>query len=314
MELTNQIVIEKAKELGFDLVGFAAASVLEDESDHLNEWLANGFNASMDYMSRNVEKRKDVKNIIPGAKSVISLAMNYYTPFHHNIGSASSSAGRYGKVSRYAWGKDYHLIIWEKLELLEDELKKIDPSFKCLSYVDTGPVMDKVWAVRAGIGWQGKHSNIISREIGSWFFLATVISNYDFTHGSRMENFCGSCTACIDACPTKAIVGEFLVDANRCISFLTIENKGEIPSQFKDQFEGWLFGCDICQDVCPWNNKFSVNSKIKEFEPAGNMELSFEEIEGMTVENFKQRFETSPIKRAKLTGLRRNGAFLFTGK
>ncbi len=301
-------MIEKAKELGFDLIGFASAQTLPDETEHLKEWLANGYHASMDYMSRNIEKRFDVKNILPYARSVISLAMNYYTENHHKIESNEST--RLGKVSRYAWGKDYHLIIWEKLELLEEELQKLDPAFECLTYVDTGPVMDKVWAKRAGIGWLGKHTNIISREIGSWVFLSTVITNYEFEYSKPVTDYCGSCTACIDACPTKAIVNEFVVDANKCISFLTIENKGEIPATFKNQFDDWIFGCDICQDVCPWNKKFSIHTYQKEFEPSGNKEISLNEIEEMTAEIFKQRFETSPIKRAKLNGLKRNASFL----
>lgn len=304
MNISNQIVIEKAKELGFDLVGFAKADLLTEEADRLKEWLENCYHASMDYMSRNFEKRYDVKKILPDARSVISLAQNYYTDNSHSKKNDS------GKVSRYAWGKDYHLIIWEKLAQFELEMKKIDPSFRCLTYVDTGPVMDKAWAARAGIGWIGKHSNIISRELGSWIFLATVITNSEFDYGKPVSDFCGSCTACIDACPTKAIVNDYVVDANRCISFLTIENKGEIRDEFKNQFDGWLFGCDVCQDVCPWNKKFSIQSNEKKFEPDGNKEIFLDEIIEMSSDDFKKRFETSPIKRAKLSGLKRNALFL----
>ena len=308
MKLTNQIVIEKAKELGFDLIGFASAETLTNETENLKEWLAKGYNASMEYMARNIEKRFDVKNILPEARSVISLAMNYYTENHHKIKSNEST--RLGKVSRYAWGKDYHLVIWEKLELLEEELQKIDPAFDCLTYVDTGPVMDKAWAVHSGIGWLGKHTNIITRDMGSWVFLSTVITNYEFEYNKPETDYCGSCTACIDACPTKAIVNEYIVDANKCISFLTIENKGEIPAAFKNQFDDWIFGCDICQDVCPWNKKFSFQTNQKEFEPDGNKEIPLNEVDEMTPEIFKRRFETSPIKRAKLSGLKRNSSFL----
>lgn len=308
MKLTNQIVIEKAKELGFDLIGFAPAETLANEIENLKEWIAKGYNASMDYMARNIEKRFDVKNILPDAQSVISLAMNYYTENHHKIESREST--RLGKVSRYAWGKDYHLVIWEKLELLEEELQKLDPAFECMTYVDTGPVMDKAWAVRSGIGWLGKHTNIITRDMGSWVFFSTVITNYEFEYNKPVTDYCGSCTACIDACPTKAIVNEYIVDASKCISFLTIENKGEIPAAFKNQFDDWIFGCDICQDVCPWNKKFSFQTDHKEFEPVGNKEISLDEVDEMTPEIFKQRFETSPIKRAKLSGLKRNSSFL----
>jgi epoxyqueuosine reductase len=239
MSLTNHIVIEKAKELGFDLVGFAHAAVLEKETDHLKQWLEKNYHATMDYMARNVDKRLDVKNILPGARSVISLGMNYFTDRHH------TNEKNLGKVSRYAWGKDYHLVIWEKLELLEEELKKLDPKFECLSYVDTGPVMDKAWAVHAGLGWMGKHTNVINKEIGSWIFLSTLITNRDFEYNKPITDFCGTCRACIDGCPTKAIVDEYIVDSNRCISFLTIENKGEIAEEFKNKFDNWLFGCDI---------------------------------------------------------------------
>lgn len=302
-KITNQVVIEKAKELGFDLVGFARADNLTTETKNLRMWLDRNNHGTMEYMSRNFEKRFDVRNILPNARSVISLAMNYYTSQLHE------DQNGFGKVSRYAWGKDYHLIIWERLEVLEEELKKLDPAFECMAYVDTGPVMDKVWAVRAGIGWMGKHTNVINREMGSWFFIATVINNNDFVYSETVPDFCGSCTACIDACPTGAIVQEYVVDANKCISYLTIENKGSIPDNFKNQFNKWLFGCDICQDVCPWNNKFSVLTGEKSFEPI-NKEIALNEIASMTAEQFKMRFETSPIKRAKLTGLKRNAEFL----
>jgi epoxyqueuosine reductase len=304
MKLTNQIVIEKAKELGFDLVGFSKVELLQNETEKLKAWLDKGFNASMDYMERNFEKRLDVNNILPNAASVISLAMNYYTDHQYSNGKS------FGKVSRYAWGKDYHLIIWEKLEILEEQLKKIDPSFNCLTYVDTGPLMDKAWAVRSGIGWLGKHTNVISREMGSWIFLATIICNQEFNYDKPIEDFCGTCRACLDACPTKAIVDEYIVDANRCISFLTIENKGEISAEYKNQFDNWLFGCDICQDVCPWNKKFPTQTREKEFEPNENKEIALQEIIEMNPEEFNKRFETSPIKRAKLSGMKRNAEFL----
>ena len=304
MKLTNQIVIEKAKELGFDLIGFTKADLLQYETEKLKEWLNKGFHASMDYMERNFEKRFEVNNILPNAKSVISLAMNYYTDHQY------SNEKGFGKISRYAWGKDYHLVIWEKLEVFADDLKKIDPAFQCLTYIDTGPVMDKAWAVHSGIGWLGKHTNVITREMGSWIFLATIICNKEFNYDKPIEDFCGSCRACLDACPTKAIVDEYVVDANKCISFLTIENKGEISNEFKNQFDDWLFGCDICQDVCPWNKKFPTQTREREFEPGGNKEIALHEIFVMTTEEFKKRFETSPIKRAKLSGIKRNAEFI----
>jgi epoxyqueuosine reductase len=257
-------------------------------------------------MSRNLDKRRDIRVLFPAARSVISLAMNYYTPHTHQCQPGL------GKISRYAWGKDYHLLILERLELFEEELKKLEPSFDCLSYVDTGPVMDKSWAVRSGIGWLGKNTNVINRETGSWFFIATVLTNWEFEYGNPEPDLCGSCNACIEACPTKAILPGYLLDSNKCISYLTIENKNEIPAGFKNKFEGWLFGCDICQDVCPWNKKFSQSSKEAGFNP-GIKELLLDEILEMEPAEFKSRFEMSPIKRAKLSGMKRNAEFLKTG-
>jgi epoxyqueuosine reductase len=301
--LGNEIVIQKAKQIGFDLVGFAKAENLDEESSRLQLWLDNNYHAGMDYMQKNFEKRKDVKHILPNAKSVISLGLNYYTPDSYSNDKSN------GKISRYAWGKDYHLIIWAMLDEIEEELKNIDPEFESISYVDTGPVMDKVWAIRGGIGWLGKHTNVINREMGSWFFIANLITNYEFDYAEQIPDFCGSCTACLDACPTEAIIREYVVDANKCISYLTIENKKEVPEAFKGKFDNWLFGCDICQDVCPWNQKFPVESLINDFHPQ-NKELNLDEVIELTEEEFKARFKTSPIKRSKLNGLKRNASHL----
>lgn len=304
MPLTNERVMEKAHEFGFGLVGFAEAGILERETGNLEKWLSLGYHADMEYMARNFEKRRDVKEIFPDAKSVISLGMNYY------VNESFDGKENAGKVSRYAWGKDYHIIMWEKLDDLIAELKSIDPEFEAVSYVDTGPVMDKAWAVRAGLGWMGKHSNIISKEIGSWFFIASIITNMEFEYSKVIRDFCGTCTACIDACPTDAIVSDKVVDANKCISYLTIENKKEIPDELAGKFEGWIFGCDICQDVCPWNKKFSLPTGEPGFHPHSGKKIDLEEIKNLTPAEFKKKFEVSPIKRAKLSGLKRNAEFL----
>ena len=303
MKLSNDIVIKEAQAVGFDLVGFAKAEVLTEEIIKLKEWLRRGFQSGMKYMEHNLEKRKNLNEILPGAKSVISLALNYYTDNEY-----SNEKGK-GKISRYAWGKDYHLVIWDKLSILGNSLKELDPSYNSISYVDTGPVMDKVWAKKAGIGWIGKHTNLINKKFGSWIFLANIITNYEFNYSVEVEDFCGSCTACVDACPTKAIVEEYVVDSNKCISNLTIENKGDIPVEFKGKFDNWLYGCDICQDVCPWNVKFYQITSIQEFRPV-EKEISLKDIQSINSSQFKGRFSSSPIKRAKLKGLKRNAEFL----
>lgn len=301
--MTNDQIIHIARELGFELVGFSKAEKLSTEIEHLDEWLNKNYQAGMSYMERNREKREDVSEILPDAKSVISLGINYYTENEHE------NREGYGKVSRYAWGKDYHLIIWEKLDQFVEKCKSIDNTFEAKTYVDTGPVMDKAWAVRSGIGWMGKHTNVISREIGSWFFIANIITNVEFEYNEPIADFCGSCTACIDACPTNAIVDEYVVDSNKCISYLTIENKGEISEEFKGKFKIWVFGCDICQDVCPWNQKFPQLTQEKEFFPR-QMELNLDEIDKMSNSQFKKKFTDSPISRARLKGLKRNAKFI----
>jgi epoxyqueuosine reductase len=303
MKITNEIVVGKAKQIGFDLVGFAKADKLIEETANLKKWLELKYHGDMEYMERNLEKRNDVSKVLPGVKGVISLAVNYYTNEQY------SNQKDKGKISRYAWGKDYHLIIWKKLGQLENELKEIDPEFESKSYVDTGPVMDKAWAVKAGLGWLGKHTNVINKEMGSWFFIATVFTNYEFEYSSIITDHCGSCTACIDACPTGAIVEEYLLDSTKCISYLTIENKKEIPDKFKDQFDNWIFGCDICQDVCPWNIKFAEATLNSGFLPK-NKEINLSEITNMSEEEFRERFSESPVKRTKLKGLKRNAIFV----
>jgi len=303
MKIKNEIVIEKAKQLGFDLVGFAKAEELTKETANLEKWLEMKYHGDMEYMERNLEKRRNVFKIFPEAKSIISLGMNYYTDEQY-----SNQKDR-GKISRYGWGKDYHLIIWEKLKQLENELKEIDPGFESKSYVDTGPVMDKTWAVRAGLGWLGKHTDVINKEIGSWFFIANLITNYEFSYSPVIADHCGSCTACIDACPTNAIADEYLLDSTKCISYLTIENKKEIPEEFKNKFDNWIFGCDICQDVCPWNIKFSEVTHNLEFLPK-NKEIDIYKVINMNEEEFLERFSESPVKRTKLKGLKRNAEFI----
>ncbi len=303
-KITNQIIIQKAYEIGFDLIGFAPAKKLTDETEKLKLWLKQNLNAGMSYMERNIDKREDVSAILENAKSVISFGVNYFTDFTY-----SEKFGT-GKISRYAWGKDYHYLMWEMLEQLETFLHGIDENFKSKSYVDTGPVMDRAWAQKAGLGWQGKNGNIINKTYGSWIFLATMITDYEFDYDIPAVDACGSCSACIDACPTNAIIADGVVDSGKCISYLTIENKGEIPEKFLGKFNGWLFGCDICQDVCPWNKKFSKVTSKDYFAPIRGTELPLDYFDNLSNREFNRIFNDSPIKRARAKGMRRNSAFL----
>lgn len=310
MSISNKEIINLATELGFQLVGFSPVEKLEKERKKLEEWISLGYQAGMKYMENNLDKREDVCLILNSAKSVISLGINYFNGEEFPIPNEN-----FGKISRYAWGKDYHLIVWEKLKILIEKIQHLEPTFEAKSYIDTGPLMDKAWAVRSGIGWLGKHTNVINREIGSWFFIANIITNYKFDYSIPHEDFCGSCTACLDACPTGAIVNEYVVDSNKCISYLTIENKREINNKFNGKFENWLFGCDICQDVCPWNNKFSnitIADEFKTNQKNKTFELSY--ILNMNSEDFKNEFNESPILRSKSKGIKRNAEFLLNKK
>lgn len=307
-ELLKQKIISKAKELGFNLIGFTPYQILDNETQNLEKWLSNNYQAGMSYMERNIEKRRDLKEILENCKSVISLGLNYY------VNEEFETKENSGKVSRYAWGRDYHYTIWEKLEELIKYIQTTDPNIEAKSYVDTGPVMDKVWAAKAGLGWQGKHSNIINKEIGSWFFVANIFTNYEFEDYSKpISDFCGTCAACIDACPTDAIVEDYVVDSNRCISYLTIENKNEISDKFVGKFDDWIFGCDICQDVCPWNVKFSEETQLTDFSLIRNKNIEFNKIKDLSNKKFREYFFESPIIRAKSKGIKRNANFLKSG-
>ncbi len=291
-------------EVGFDLVGITAAGPLDKERTYLKEWLRQGYHAGMKWMENRVEKRTDPTEVLEGARSIISLAKNYYTPFEYRDATA--------KISRYAWGDDYHAVIGGMLKKLTGMLEEEFPSYRFVYYCDTGPVMDKVWAQRAGIGWIGKHTNVINRRMGSWIFLSEIITDLECEYDQPATDHCGSCRACIDACPTDAITEPYVLDSNRCISYLTIENKGDtIPEEFLPNLESWVFGCDICQDVCPWNRRFETPSDNQVFEPReGILNLKVEDVHLMRKEDFTERFHRSPVKRAKYEGLRRNAAAL----
>jgi len=307
----KNLFIQKSKELGFEKIGFAKADILEDETTHLETWLKLGYDADMKWIEKGFSKRKDVKLILEDAKSVVSLAYNYYTPFVHDE--------KLPKISRYAWGKDYHKVLEKKLKLLIASLSEaisflpretasadLKVGLAVRSYVDTGPVMDKAWAVRAGIGWLGKHTNVIT-ECGSWVFLCSIITNIEFdSYNTPVTDQCGSCTLCISACPTGAITDEYVLDSNKCISYQTIENHGEIPEDLN--LDGWIFGCDVCQDVCPYNlPKYTKNANDESFYPKSEIfNKSREELEEINEEQFTKILAVSPIKRTKYAGWKRN--------
>jgi epoxyqueuosine reductase len=297
---TNTIRTYILDELGFDLVGFAPAERMEEEGARYEEWLLRGHHGSMEWMERNVEKRVDVREILPSARSVIVVARNYYTPDERPAESA--------RISRYAWGRDYHKILPKKLKELDAFIRSIDPVAESRWFVDTGPVLEKQWAVRAGLGWMGKHTNVITRELGSWVFLGVFITSLELEYTPSIPDFCGSCTRCLDACPTDAFTAPYVLDATRCISYITIEQKPklEIPSDLAERMDGWVYGCDICQDVCPWN-RFEKPTDEEQFRPRpGTVDPSAEELAAMSDDEFLERFQGSPVMRAKAEGMRRN--------
>ncbi len=275
--------------MGFHKVGVSAA-VAFPKSKLLEKWLNKNFHGEMKWMENYKEKRMDIQKLFPGAKSVISLAHNYYSPQKH------SSSPQYGKISRYAWGEDYHTIIKKKLKQVLLEIKSLDKSIDGRICVDTAPAMDKLWAEKSGIGWQGKHTNIISKEFGSWIFLGEIILNTELEYDKPIEDFCGNCTACIDACPPNAIVKPYLLDASKCISYLTIEYRDKpIPAEFKDKMENWIFGCDICQDVCPWNKFQQITNEKRYHSKPENVKPKLTELTNLSEIGFKNRFKKSAL-------------------
>jgi len=298
---TNEIKL-KARQLGFDKVGVAPADALTEAGEQLREWLARGFHGQMSYMARDPQRRADPRLLLPSAKSVVSVALNYFRHEKH------IDDPDVGKISRYAWGDDYHDVLRDKLKSLLEWIRARDPEVEGKICVDSSPMMDKVWAARAGLGWIGKHTNLITKEFGSWVFLGELLLSIELDYDSLVEpDHCGKCQACIDACPTQAIIAPYQLDATRCISYGTIElREAELPEPIKSNLEGWVFGCDICQDVCPWS-RFSKETGEERLEPReGVAEPKLREMIEMSQEVFSRRFRKSAIKRAKLAGLRRN--------
>jgi epoxyqueuosine reductase len=301
-----RLIRERALAEGFEKVGIVPAMPLDEERDRLREWLESGHHGQMQWMARDPEMRTDPRKVFPAARSVIVVATNYYTSAQHKDDSQT------GKVSRYAWGDDYHDVVGARLHSLLSWIKEKVPGAEGKVCVDIQPVMDKAWAVRAGLGWLGKHTNVITPEYGSWVFIGELLLNLELEYDTeQLEDHCGSCTLCIDACPTGAITEPYVVDSNKCISYATIELRAdEIPAAVKENLDGWLYGCDICQDVCPWNRFEQVTAEAR-FQPrTGNINASLSEVLSLTPETYADRFRSSAMKRAKLSGLQRNARAL----
>lgn len=307
-QILTRAIKTKALELGFSRVGVACAQSLESEGVRLQQWLSRGYHGTMEWMQKNLEKRTDPSLLLPNARSVISLALNYYTPAEHSQDIET------GKISRYAWGDDYHLVMTSRILQLVDCIKTESPGINAKVYVDTGPVMDKAWAVRAGIGWLGKHTNVITKEYGSWVFLGEIILDVELEYDEPILDFCGSCTACIEACPTDAIVEPYFLDSTKCISYLTIEHRGPIPEELKPRFDNWVYGCDICQDVCPWNRFQQPTGEQAFFPRTENVKPLLADLGNISAEEFTRRFKKSPVKRTKRNGMIRNAKAVQEGR
>ncbi|MFN2578004.1 MAG: tRNA epoxyqueuosine(34) reductase QueG [Pyrinomonadaceae bacterium] len=307
---------KRALELGFSKVGIARAERLTREHNRLQDWLVRGYQGEMKWMERDPAQRTDPRLLLASARSVVVVALNYYTEHQHKVGDGNygpaHSESLTGKVSRYAWGDDYHDIMAGKLRELLSWIKEQWPDADGKVCVDIQPLMDKAWAARAGLGWIGKHTNLITQEFGSWVFIGELLLNLDLEPDEiEISDQCGSCALCIDACPTGAIVEPYVLDANLCISHATIESRAaEMRADVAEHLEGWLYGCDICQDVCPWNQMTSGSTDAR-FQPReGNVDASLSEVQRLASDTYAQRFRGSAMKRAKLSGLQRNARAL----
>ena len=292
-----------AKALGFLSCGISKADFLEDEAPRLEQWLNQGHHGSMSYMERHFDKRLDPRLLVPGAKSVVSLLLNYHT-------DKKQADPKAPKISSYAYGKDYHFVIKEKLKELIQIIHREIGEVNGRVFVDSAPVMDKAWAAKSGLGWLGKNTNLISKQVGSFFFIAELIIDLELDYDAPVTDHCGSCTACIDACPTDALLQPYQIDGSKCISYLTIELKENIPTEFKGQMDNWAFGCDVCQTVCPWN-RFAKPHNEPAFEPHEELlNLTKSEWQEITSVVFNKVFKNSAVKRTKFEGLKRNIKFL----
>lgn len=298
----SRLIKTEAKRLGFLSCGISKSEFLEEEAPRLEKWLNKNMHGEMGYMANHFDKRLDPTKLVEGSKSVISLLLNYYPSETQNPESY--------KISKYAFGTDYHFVIKDKLKSLLNFIQEEIGEVHGRAFVDSAPVLDKAWAAKSGLGWIGKHSNLLTKEVGSFYFIAELIVDLELEYDTPTTDHCGTCTACIDACPTQAILEPYVVDGSKCISYFTIELKNEIPNEFKGQFDDWMFGCDVCQDVCPWN-RFSKPHQEPLFNPHPDLlSNSKKEWEEITSNVFADIFAKSAVKRTKFSGLKRNIEFL----
>ena len=298
----SSIIKQEAKRLGFDFCGISKAEFLEEEAPRLETWLNSKMHGKMEYMENHFDKRLNPTLLVDDAKSVVSLLYNYY-PEQTQIDNSP-------KISKYAYGNDYHDVIKEKLKEFLNTLKEKIGDVNGRAFVDSAPVLDKAWAKKSGLGWIGKNSNLINKQQGSFFFIAELIIDIELEYDGPIQDYCGTCTKCIDACPTEAIVEPFIVDGSKCISYLTIELKEAIPNEFKHKMDNWVFGCDVCQDVCPWNRFSTPHNESQFTNQTGLLNLSDNEWLELTEETFNSVFKHSAVKRTKYKGLKRNLEFI----
>ena len=298
----SQLIKSEAKRLGFISCGISKAQFLEEEAPRLENWLNKNMQGEMHYMENHFDKRLDPTKLVEDSKSVISLLLNYYP-------SQEQTANSY-KLSKYAYGTDYHFVIKDKLKQLLHSIQEEIGEVHGRAFVDSAPVLDKAWAAKSGLGWIGKHSNLLTQQVGSFYFIAELIIDLELEYDLPTTDHCGTCTKCIDACPTQAIVEPYVVDGSKCISYFTIELKENIPSEFKGKFDDWMFGCDVCQDVCPWN-RFSKSHNEPLFNPHPDLlSMTKKDWEETTEDVFKELFQKSAVKRTKFEGLKRNINFI----
>ena len=298
----SQLIKAEAKRLGFLSCGISKAAFLEEEAPRLESWLNKNHHGEMKYMENHFDKRLNPTLLVDDAKSVISLLLNYYPSEIQNTDSY--------KISKYAYGQDYHFVIKEKLKELLQTIQTEIGEVSGRAFVDSAPVLDKAWAAKSGLGWIGKNSNLLTQQVGSFYFIAELVVDLDLEYDYATTDHCGTCTACIDACPTEAIVSPYVVDGSKCISYFTIELKENIPQEMKGKMDDWIFGCDVCQDVCPWN-RFSKSHNEPLFHPNPELlSMTKKDWEEITEDTFKKVFKNSAVKRTKLDGIKRNIKFL----